>query len=743
MSRLLKLINLLIAVAVLVLGVCVYWFAWRPLPQTSGTLRLPVQGAATIARDALGVPHIKAGSLEDAAFLQGYVTAQDRLWQMDISRRAAAGELAEILGAGALSRDQTARVLQLRRIAEQQARTLVPADRAVLAAYARGVNEFLRTHRNALPLEFRVIGTDTWPMGYDPRPWTVADTLVIGLEMTRLLSRSEEAEARKSQMLETGDKEKVNALFPTRTGSDLAIGSNAWVISGQHTASGKPLLANDPHLEFAFPSTWYQVHLEAPGLNVTGVSLPGVPMVVIGHNEHIAWGVTNLHFDVMDLYIEKMDAAGRYQFQGKLEQARVERELIPVKGAAPVAIQQFATRHGHNIGEDKGSPVMLQWSAAAPGFRYVLADLNRARDWQEFRAALSAYPGPAQNFVYADVRGNIGYQATGRLPIRDPQCDPTVPTDGASGVCEWRGFIPFDELPSVYNPPSGRIVTANQNPFPVDYKYPVAGRFAPPYRASQIDTLLRAGQKHTVDGMLRIQKDVYSPFHHYLAVELARVGLPRNGLTEAAKILQAWKGQMEQGQAAPVITQLAYESLRREIANRASPQFGATYDVEIAAAVVERILRERPAGWFKDYDELLVRCFAEALQTGNRIHGQKVETWDHARHPQPFYLPHRVLSQLPVIGQYFSIGPLPMAGASTTVKQTAWRPTAGWLGPSMRFVADLGDWERSQNNITVGQSGQPLSGHFKDQWEAYYVGRSFPMQFKRITAASTLNVLPE
>jgi penicillin G amidase len=738
-NRLLKLINLLIAVAALTALAATYWFVWRVLPQTSGTVALPVRAAATIARDAQGVAHIRAGSLEDAVFLQGYVTAQDRLWHMDMARRKASGEIAELVGAAALPGDRVARLLQLRRIAEEQLRTLPPAERNVLAAYARGVNEFIRTHAGALPVEFTILG-------YGPRPWTMADSLAVGMEMQRTLSQSHEAELRKSQMLSGGggDADKIRQLFPVRMGAEPALGSNAWVISGAHTASGKPLLANDTHLEFTFPSTWYQVHVQAPGLNVTGFSLPGVPLVIIGHNESIAWGVTNLHFDVMDLFAERMDAAGRYEYQAKVELARSNREVIAVQGARPEPVTQFATRHGFTLGTDNGRTIALQWSAAATGFRYIFADLNRARDWREFRDALSRYPGPAQNFIYADTAGNIGYQAAGRLPLRDARCDSSLPLDGATGACEWLGLIPFDDLPSIYNPPSGRIVTANQNPFPRDYQHPVAGRFAPPYRARQIEDRLRAKAKHSAADMLSIQKDVYSPFHHFLARELARAGGKRvsdGRVGEAVKLLTAWNGTMEQGLAAPVIAQMAFEQLRRDIAERAAPGKSSLYESEVATAVVERLLRERPADWFKDYDELLLRALAEALQAGVRQHGPKLEGWDYARHPQPFMLPHPVLSRLPVIGQYFKIGPVPMAGASTTVKQHGLR-TNGWVGPSMRFVADLGDWERSQANVTIGQSGQALSKHFSDQWESHYVGKSFPQAFAKVNAAATLQVTP-
>ena len=288
-----------------------YWLAFRPLAQTSGEISAPISAPATVVRDAIGVPHIRAARWEDAIFLQGYVTAQDRLWQMDALRRLASGELSEIIGPATLEVDRDARRLRMRRMAEEHYRTLPPADRAVLAAYTRGVNYFIETHHGRLPLEFSILR-------YDPRPWTVVDCLLAGLQMYRNLTTTWKDEIEKSEMLASGNVAKVNFLFPSLIGKEFQPGSNAWAISGKHTASGKPILANDPHLEFSIPSTWYQVHLQAPGLDVTGVSLPGVPCIIIGHNQRIAWGVTNLGFDVQDLYVEKIDMqTGRYLFQGK------------------------------------------------------------------------------------------------------------------------------------------------------------------------------------------------------------------------------------------------------------------------------------------------------------------------------------------------------------------------------------------------------------------------------------------
>src|SRR5580700_9858140 len=428
--RILRYLNIAIAIVLLAAAGAVYWFAYRVLPQTSGTIAAPVSRRVTIARDALGVPHITAASEDDAFFAQGYVTAQDRLFQMDGLRRLAAGDLAEIVGPAALDLDRDSRRLRMRRIAEQAYVSLPPQDRGPLAAYARGVNWFIQTHLHALPVEFTLLG-------YDPRPWSAVDTILIGLHMYRDLTTTWKDEILKRDMLAAGDRAKVDFLFPARSGGEAQPGSNAWAIGGAHTASGKPLLANDMHLQYSIPGIWYMVHLQAPGLDVSGVSLPGTPSVIVGHNRRIAWGVTNLHFDVQDLYIENFDErTGRYLYSGQWEQARDERELIQVKGAPAVEMPIWVTRHGPLFINDAKEHLALRWAAAeSRAFQFPFPQLNRAGNWQEFTAALARFAGPAQNFVYADVDGNIGYHATGVLPIRR-NCVGDVPVDGASGGCE-------------------------------------------------------------------------------------------------------------------------------------------------------------------------------------------------------------------------------------------------------------------------------------------------------------------
>ena len=738
LKRVLKYLNLAVAAAAAVVAALLYWFAWRPLPQTSGVLEAPIAARATVTRDRLGVPHISADTLEDALFLHGFVTAQDRLWQLDSLRRLAAGRLSEVVGPVALDSDRQARQLRLERIAEQHYQALVPGDRALLAAYARGVNFLLETHPRRLPLEFTVLG-------YQPRPWRVVDSILVGMQMFRTLTSSWRRELRKGAMLSAGDPEKVRFLFPLPAEADIQPGSNAWVLSGGRTASGRPVLAGDPHLEYSIPGIWHVVHLAAPGLNVIGVSIPGLPGVILGHNERIAWSVTNLEFDVQDLYLEKLEpGTGRYSFRGHLQQARLERDLIPVKGARPVELLQWVTQHGPVIAEEGNRFLALRWMAAEPsGFAWPFLELNRARNWQEFRAALSRFPGPGQNFVYADTEGNIGYQAAGRFPIRRNH-DGDVPVDGSSGDYEWDGRIPFDELPRAFNPARGLIVTANQNPFPPTYPYRVNGNFAAPYRARQIQALLEARRDWRAENMPTLQKDVYSAFSHFLARQLVaaieRRAAADPASRDAAALLRAWDGQMEKDQAAPFIVTLAFQHLRRAVAERACPGQGAAYDTQMATVALERLLRERPRGWFDDYDQLLAATLADALEEGRRMQGRDLRKWRYGEHQQ-LLIAHPVGHHLPLVGKYFDIGPVPQSGSQTTVKQQA-RPEGYSIGPSMRMALEAADWDRSWLAILTGESGHVLSTHYQDQWEAFYTGRSFPLPFRKVEAAHTLVVEP-
>ena len=735
MRKIVAAVNTLIVLALVVAAGAFYWYLYRALPEKSGSVETGVVKPADVRWDSLGVPHIKAASVADALFVQGYVTASERMFQMDGLRRLASGSLSEIVGVTALETDRESRRMRIRRIAEEIYVTLNPDEKAILAAYARGVNAWIETHRGRYGLEFSLLG-------YDPRPWSVVDSLLAGLQMYRSLTGNYKPKLVKAQMLAGGEKDKVEYLFPYWSGSEFTPGSNAWAVAGAHTANRKPLVANDMHLDAGIPSTWFMAHLEAPGLNVSGLTLPGTPGVIVGHNDHIAWGFTNLGFNVLDLYMERLDQrTGRYVYQGKLEQAQREREVIVVKGQAPQEIAYWVTRHGPAILEDNTRLITMKWAAADPAtFRYMFLDLDRARNWQEFSAAVSRFGGPGQNMVYGDVEGNIGYHATGKLPIRGNYRG-DVPVDGSTGENEWEGYIPFEELPQAFNPASGYIVTANQNPFPHDYKYRVSGAYAPQYRSQQIrDLLVAGGNKLKPGDSLRIEKDVYSGFAKFLATQLVKAYETRNAtnpaFTNAVKMLRSWDGQMDKDHAEPFITTLAFQYVRKALAERASPGNGEIYEQQMGPAVIENLLRERPAGWFSDYDELLLRCFADAMEEGKRIQGGDVTRWKWGKY-NFLDLKHPVGSRVPLVSRLFNFGPMPMSGAATTVKQIS-----RTLGPSERMNVAVGDWDQSLLNITVGQSGHVASFRYKDQAMAHYLGTSFPMQFNKVEAGSTLHFVP-
>ena len=512
------------------------------------------------------------------------------------------------------------------------------------------------------------------------------------------------------------------------------------------------------HLEYSLPGIWYMAHLHAPGLDVAGVALPGTPGVVVGHNQRIAWGITNLHFDVQDLYQEKFDdRTGRYVFRGQVEQARPEREIIQVKGGTPVELQYWVTRHGPLLVTEGNDRLALRWVAAEPGgVQFPILEIDKAQNWAQFTAALARFTAPGSNLTYADVDGNIGYHAVGRLPIRRNYLG-DVPVDGSTGEYEWEGYIPFDQLPSVFNPPAGLIVTANQNPFPPDYRYLVNGNFAPHYRSRQIRDLLQARRGWKAQDLLTVQTDVYSGFSRFLAQQMVtayrRLNARNPALEPIVESLNAWNGQMDKDLAAPFVVALAYQHLRTAVAENAAPGKGLVYDFQLAPAVIERLFRERPPGWFRDYDATLLRALADAVDEGTRMQGRDPNRWRYGSylrlainnpvlHQVPFagkFLD--LLHEMPLAGRYLDfapdIGPEPASGSSTTVKQTTWR-----MGPSMRMNADFADWDRSLLNLPFGQSGQIFSSHYRDQWKHYESGESYPMQFRNIQPKSVLEFQP-
>jgi penicillin amidase len=787
---------------------------------TLASLRAPVR----VTRDERGIPHIEAANDEDLYFAQGYVTAQDRLWQMDLLRRTARGELAEIFGRVVLDQDKLHRTYGFARIAEGLEAKSSTQERAVLEAYARGVNAYMDSlDAKSLPREFQILG-------YKPRAWRPADSIVIGKNFAEALSTSyavdlgraalsELSPERRAELLPdsspldvlvvgTDDTEKkptttkpnaptnnerkkparvtsaTDNSTPTpdasthaevmleaarlleasreslaRVGLYMESGavSNNWVVSGKRTATGKPLLANDPHLDASAPSIWHMVHLKAPGINVAGVTAPGGPGVVIGHNEQIAWGLTNLGPDVQDLYLEKFDAQKPtfYATPAGLREAELRREEIKVRksltgDAADADVVPFdvtVTRHGPILIERNGARYALRWTAldANAGEFDAFYKLDRARDWDGFRAALADYRGPTQNFIYADTRGHIGYYGAGVIPIRKSG-DGSVPYDGSTDAGEWTSYIPFEELPHVFDPPSGIIVTANARVVGRSYPHFLTHQWADAYRARRIYDLLKDKQRITADDVRAVQGDIYSIGGATVAREAAKLlretaaspaGLDESKVSEAAAVLEGWDGRVTtDSRAATLVAELRPAFRRRILVAALGAERAAQYRWSNNATFFDRAIAERPASWlpkeFKSYGELMRACLADArVALAKRLGADESQwTWGRynlARFPHP-------LAQVPFFGHPFVVEPFAQGGNRGEVGATV---NVG-ANVSMRLIADTSDWDKTQQGIALGESGDPSSAHWADQladWKAV-TPRAFPFSAQAVAAAT-------
>jgi penicillin amidase len=691
---------------------------------------------------------------------------------MDVQRRAARGELAEIFGSAVLDQDKRHRTFGFGQIVDQTAAHLSPALAAVLNPYARGVNAYIDSLNNKnMPPEFQILQ-------YKPQPWKPADSLAVGKLMAEYLSTSWQLDIMRAALASL-PKEKRDALLPETSPLDVLVvgkdrprsksaeattplvpgaaviasvaesiesdralsdqlgvldltpkfqASNNWVVSGKRTVSGKPLLANDPHIPASAPSVWYLTELSNPGMHVTGVTFPGAPGIVVGHNERIAWGVTNLGPDVQDLYLEKFDKENplRYQTPNGPREAVVRHEVIKVRtGFTDTAtdnqtLDVTITRHGSIVLEKSSERYALQWTALDPTLNeagaFVLA--NQARNWKEFTAALSTYGGPTQNFVYADVDGHIGYYGAGKIPIRKSG-DGSVPYDGSTDAGEWTGWIPFNKLPHSYDPPSGIIVTANQRVVGTDYPYFLSHSWAQPYRARRIFDLLSQKPKLSSDDFRRIQGDVYSIGLTSFAHDSAKLLKPLvggdqkfSGLVDA---MEKWDGEVApDSSVAPVAFQMRAAFRTRILTAALGPDLLKTYQWSNFESTMDRLLREQPSDWlpkeFKSYGELLRACYVDARQVLTKNPGLDESKWKWGEIYKVRF--NHNLAAAPFVGLQFQIAPFPQRGVGSlgaTVNVGS--------SVSMRLIADPSDWDKTQHGITLGESGLPSSPHWKDQLE--------------------------
>ncbi len=782
---------LVICLILLAIGGVALWLysaARASLPQLNGSVSTAVSAPVTVIRDQQGVPHITAQNMDDLVFAQGYVTAQDRLWQMDMTRRYIAGELAEVLGPEYVKNDRYQRTLGMRRVAQRAAASVNATDRKLLDAYARGVNTFIESHRRSLPVEFRVLG-------YSPRPWAIEDTFLIAcmfnemlnlfyvedmLARERVLARvpadlgadlfpntsrhdhppGEDTGAADRQLSKVDGKTTIPGAAVmaglqnvTRIARAEAIdygpaitdafvpGSNNWVISGAHTVTGKPLLSNDMHLQHHIPNVWYEVHLTSGDLDVAGVTAPGLPLVLVGHNRRIAWGFTNLGPAVTDLYVETFNSSGQYETPQGYKDAEHRHELIKVKGKPDVALDVTSTRHGPLVtsllpGETR--PLALKWTLWDPELLTATFEAVRgfdlAQNWSDFRRAAAHFGGPGQNMVYADVDGHIGYQATGWVPTRAAG-DASKPVPGGLGEFEWTGYIPFEKMPTAFDPPSGIIGTANGRATPNGYSYFISGEWMSPYRTDRIYQVLHENKKFSADDMLALQTDVCSQFDRFLAQQFAAAIEHTPSASErvrrAGEIMRQWDGRVTVDAVGPTITVAARRELQRMLlepllgqAQKDDPNSGwHQYRWQNSSVWLENVLSERPQRWlpkaFNSWDTLLTSAVEQAV-TGKQ---GDVATWKWGD-SHPVYLQHPIFGQVPVLNRWTGPGRVPQSGDGTTVKQVGLE-----FGPSERLTVDFSNLDQSRLNIVSGESGNLLSPYYMDQWQAWYQGTSFVLPF--------------
>ena len=736
-----------VALAVLGAGSARLYWVWSrdALPEVDGERRLPgLAGPVIVRRDAVGVPHIQAAGILDAARAQGYVTAQDRLWQMDLLRRRALGELAEAFGEGALRADQEVRTLGLG-AAARASLPRMPADlRAIVEAYAEGVSAFIESHRDTLPVEFRLLR-------YTPRPWTPVDTLATGKLLCLDLASGWEAEAFRAVVGDRLPRDVQDLLFPTTFPDDRILfgrdggppaagavapreptkGSNNWVLSGTHTASGKPLLANDPHLSLGVPSIWTAVHLSAPDLDVAGVTMPGVPGVILGRNQRLAWGATNVHDDCADLYVEEFDPAhpDRYRVGDGWETVTVRTEPIRVRtgviSASWRTVEQRVrvTRHGPMV-PIRGRLYALRWTSldSTPDLPAFLL-MNRAQSWEEFREGLSFFAGPSQNFVYADAAGHIAWYSAGRVPIRRAG-DGSRPYRGASGDGDWVGFVPFDELPHLVDPPAGRIVTANSRTTGTDYPYRISRGGIPPWRTATLLSDLEQRDGWTADDMVRLQGERFSIPHR----DLARALLDAAGRHKGDPVwddvmleLSGWDGRLEPDSRPAALAITAFLALGDGVIGPRVEGLPEAEALRHRTGAIDRLIRERPAGWLprgvSDWDVVLRDVWQDACARLERRLGRDRTRW-RCGALNVLAVHHPLGRAFTPLGRLFDPPTAEMGGASTTPNVFVVSP-GGIEAPSMRFVADLADPDDTRLVNFMGQSGQPSSPHYQDQLDAW------------------------
>ncbi|MCX6035514.1 MAG: penicillin acylase family protein [Chloroflexi bacterium] len=784
--------------------------ARRSFPKTDGEIKLSgLDGPVDVYRDTMGIPHIYASSLHDLFMAQGYVHAQDRFWQMDFWRHIGSGRLSEMFGDTEVETDTFLRTLGWRQVAEQELATYDLESLTILNAYTDGVNAYLSDHQGtAISLEYGILKILT--PGYKPEPWTPVNTLTWGKAMAWDLGGNMDNEIERAILLKTLTPEQVRELFPaypadhpvivpemgqaaasTSTGRSLpdldwasvqrrfsvldallgpsgaGIGSNSWVVSGSLTATGMPLLANDPHLSIQMPSIWYQIGLHcrpvsaACPFEVAGFSFAGVPGVVIGHNQNIAWGFTNTEPDVMDLYIEKInpDNPNQYEYNGQWVDMTLRTEPIAVGGGKPVPLSVRSTRHGPIISDTYGAladfnmkvgvtlpenyAISLRWTALEPSTIFqAIWGFNKASNWDEFRQAAGKFNAPAQNLLYADVQGNIGYQMPGNIPIRK-NGDGRLPVPGWTDEYEWNGYIPFEQLPSVFNPSKGYIITANNAVVGAGYPYLITNDWDYGFRANRIVSMIENAPGPVDSAYIqKMQGDCYDSNAATLVPILAQLnlqlGTPNQAI--ALDLLKNWDYQARMDSAPATVFEVFWKNLLADTFNDDLPKDYWPEGGSRWNEVMRNLVRQPDNIFWDDKtttdrversEDIFVRAFTEAVAELEQLQGKDSAKWNWGDlHTATFVNQTLGKSGIGPIEALFNRGPFRTNGGEAIVNATGWNSKLGfsvdWL-PSMRMIVDLGDLRSSITVHTTGESGHAYNPHYIDMTDLWRNIQYYPM----------------
>ncbi|HYT94273.1 MAG TPA: penicillin acylase family protein, partial [Gemmataceae bacterium] len=734
------------------------------LAKIEGDVAVPgLKAPVEVLRDRWGVPHIYAKNADDLFFAQGFVAAQDRLFQLDLWRRVASGETAEILGEKALEGDRFARLIRYRGDMKAEWNSYSPDTQQIATAFTNGINAYIDHSGKRLPIEFQLLGIA-------PKKWQPEDCL--GRMSGIIMSRNFQQEVARARLIAILGIEKARLVAPVdpplpfapAPGIDLATidnavlagykaaskslvfrpsASNNWVVDGTLSASGKPLLASDPHRAISLPSLRYLVHLHAPGWHAIGAGEPALPGIALGHNDHIAWGITIVGTDQADIYVEETHALDptQYKVDGRWERMKLVREQVHVKGKAkPVEVSLYFTRHGPVLYQDvaRRRAYALRWAGSEPGGAAYLGGLAvaRARNKQEFLEALKSWKIPALNFVFADKDGNIGWVANGLTPLRKSH-DGLLPVPGAGGEYEWQGFLDVKDLPQSFNPKSHFLATANHNILPPGYKGEISHEWAPPYRFLRVKQRLEGKKKFTLDDFKSIQHEETSLPGQALARLIKEVDLRNPQLGPYAKLLAGWDGVLSKDSRAGPLYAVWLQELEHDFwGAHVPPALLESVRSMGGLPVMLAALEKSDRAWFGESgrlerDRLLRTTFTYAVERTKALFGADMGKWRWgARHTVTFQ--HPLDSLGPAYAKAFDLGPMERGGDAQTPNNTRHDEKFRQLhGATYRHLFDLADWDRGLATSAPGQSGQLGSPHYGDLAPLWARGEYFPLAFSR------------